>query len=173
MLKMLKEFSVSTQIPFSLPWNQTTYLGYAGEISIDVMVTVGYLIANGSLLLFFMSMCIYHRAFLKIFEHSVDNLDAIKGRNKEKCVLDLIRFHISTKKWEPGIDNGVQLKMLIHVPLFFQCCRWFIESAKIYSPFIILELICCTIIMAIVILYFDRVNIIFCQSFHQNLISTK
>lgn len=97
-LKISNAFLLSLKDHFSLPWNQTTYWGYAGEIGVDTMVTVGYIIANGTLLLFFISMCIYHGAFYRLFGHFVDKLDSNNGKIKEEKLCDLIRFHISTKE---------------------------------------------------------------------------
>lgn len=54
--------------------------------------------------------------------------------------------------------------------IFVLLCRWFLESAKVYSPFVMLQLISCTIIMAIVILYFDRVKTQYYSTFYRKII---
>lgn len=86
------------QIHFSLPWNQTTYLGYFGEIVQDIVVTAGYIVANGALLLLFISISIYHQAFQKIFKHSVVKLKAIGKKNKDEVICELVRLHVSAKQ---------------------------------------------------------------------------
>lgn len=75
-------------------WNQTTYFGYFGEV-ISLSLGAGtYLIASGAVMLLFISVCLHHRAFFKIFEHTIDTLKQCD----KKSLCDLIRFHVTVKE---------------------------------------------------------------------------
>lgn len=83
----------------SLPWNQETLFGYFSEICISMICIEAYLIDNGELLLLFISMCLHHQAFHRMFQNSLKKLDRInKNRNNEEYICGLIRFHISVKE---------------------------------------------------------------------------
>lgn len=58
--------------PFSLPWDQMTSAGYFAEVLSSI--SFGYVCfdLNGVQLLFFISLCIHHQAFSKMFEHSIE-----------------------------------------------------------------------------------------------------
>lgn len=87
----LNEFS-------SLPWNQDTVLGYLGEICFNIVTGEAYL-ASTSIILFFISMCLHHRAFYHIFRHSVSKINHLdKKRTNKEILCEVIRFHISVKK---------------------------------------------------------------------------
>lgn len=83
----------------SLPWNQETLVGYIGEIWFDVIVSESYFITNGAILLLFMSICLHHQAFYRMFEKSVQELDHFDSkRNDEELLCNLIRFHVRSKE---------------------------------------------------------------------------
>lgn len=81
---------------YRLPWDQTTLLGYFGEIFINVLILGGYLLTNGALLLLFMSICVYHQTFSKMFKHLIVEMN--QDKMKEKYICSLTSFHISTKQ---------------------------------------------------------------------------
>lgn len=84
----------------SLPWDQSTPIGYFYKISFDTLVGVTYLVSNGALLVLFVSICLFHQAFSKMFEHSLRKLGESGGdHNDEELLCQLIQFHISVKKW--------------------------------------------------------------------------
>lgn len=59
------------------------------------------MIANGTILLLFISMCLHHRAFYKMMKNSIDKLNQKSNdeiRCDEKFLRDLIQFHISSKE---------------------------------------------------------------------------
>lgn len=83
---------------FSLPWNQLTPLGYSAEILYDIIVGEAYLLTNGKLLLFLMSMCIQHQAFSQMFQHTLQKLDHNENScNDNKILCELVRLHSSIK----------------------------------------------------------------------------
>lgn len=84
----------------SLPWDQSTLIGYFGEISFNVIVGATYFISNGVMILLYISICIHHQTFYEMVENSIDKwaLSDKNGKNTEKFLRNLIRFHISTKE---------------------------------------------------------------------------
>lgn len=94
-----KLFDINFTFGFSLPWDQETPLGYFGEICISMICIEAYLLDNGALVLLFISMCLHHQAFYKMFQHSLLKLNRPdKNRNDKKHICNLIRFHISVKE---------------------------------------------------------------------------
>lgn len=81
-------------INFSFPWDQTTYVGYVTEIIATVLIVCGYLILNGIPLLLFISICLHHRAFYRVFKQKIDKIK----QWDEIFLCDLVRFHASVKK---------------------------------------------------------------------------
>ena len=96
----------------SLPWNQNSPIGYICEILYCIFTGDCYFIANGAFLLLLISLCLHHRTFSKMFEHSVQAFDQSNGnRDDHKQLCDLIDFHVSIKSW-------------------------FLTSAEAYSPYV-------------------------------------
>lgn len=90
---------VITPPPFqcSLPWNQTTLVGYFGELGFQLPVGFGFFFYSGVFLLLFISICQHHVAFYKMFKHSMNQMKRPADENSRcaaKNLCDLIRFHI-------------------------------------------------------------------------------
>lgn len=84
---------------FSLPWNQTTLLGYSGEIASIMIFSVTFFLSNGLFLLLFISLCIYHGTFYEIIARARDEFNRHnKNRCDTKFLGDLIQFHASIKE---------------------------------------------------------------------------
>lgn len=81
----------------SLPWDQTTAIGYIGEVCFQIMMGEGYLFSNGALLLLLISMCWHHQAFYKMFRHFVCEIDS-KEKNAKLKLCELVRFHILVRR---------------------------------------------------------------------------
>lgn len=80
----------------SLPWDQRRPLGYFGEFALSSAVAQTYVLANGSYILLFISICRHHQAFSKMFKHFAQSLiHSEKHPNDERILRDLIEFHIS------------------------------------------------------------------------------
>lgn len=93
---------IKVHLVYSLPWNQTTPLGYLAEICFQMLCGEAYLTFNGSVILLFISMCLYHQAFYKMFQYSMRKMNQPpdEGQQDTKGVLcNFIRFHISVKEW--------------------------------------------------------------------------
>lgn len=87
-------FYFHKKIP-SLPWNQTTFVGYFCEICFGNAAILTYMIANGAVLLLFMSMCIHHRAFFKMFKQFIYET---KRHDNKRFLCKLIQLNISAKE---------------------------------------------------------------------------
>lgn len=100
--KMLNIFRVhKLNIPCSLPWNQSTLHSYAFEASFTLFNGETYISINGTLLLLFISICLHHQTFYKIFRRTAAELNIRdqSENNKEKTLRKLILFHVPAKKW--------------------------------------------------------------------------
>lgn len=98
-----------------------------------------YLISNGSILSLFILFCIHNVAFSKIFD---DMILKWNGHDNEKSIIDLVRFRLLVKKWVRPWKNCLCLILMIqlnHLCLSFYC-RWFLKTAEIYSPIIMIQL---------------------------------
>lgn len=80
----------------SLPWNQTTFVGYFLEICFGNLAILTYMLANGAVLLLFMSMCIHHRAFFKMFKQFIYEA---KRCDDKQFLCKLMQLNISAKEW--------------------------------------------------------------------------
>ena len=96
---LLPQKSKRNNFLLSLPWDQSTISGYLSEMFFGFNIGEGYLFINGTILLLFMSMCMHHRAFYKMFKHLTDQWNRPHRSIDEKMFLcHLIRFHISVKE---------------------------------------------------------------------------
>lgn len=84
----------------SLPWDQMTHWGYFGEIGFSLGIVVASLVSNNMLLVLFVSICFYHRAFCEIYEHLIEkfNWQSNQDKSEEKLIYNLIRFHVLVKE---------------------------------------------------------------------------
>lgn len=93
------EKKINWNCRFRLPWNQTSALGYAQDLFVEVLIGEAYMIFNGSFLLLFISICLHHQAFYKIFQLAVRKLDfSDRNQSDETTMCQLIRFHILVKE---------------------------------------------------------------------------
>lgn len=167
----LSQYSDNNYQNFSLPWNQTTYCGYIGEITFGTILAVSYGFTMHAVLILFISMCIYHVKFLDMFDHlaeKLDNCSRVQCVNAKLC--DMIRFRISVQKW-------VRLTHFLWIEFQLKNCEiwndfvvfvrsWFYESAKVYSPFVLVQLISNAAMLSISAYYLDSVQMkFFCLQF--------
>lgn len=131
-------------------------MGYFGEIFITMAFAYGYLIIHGISLILFISMCLHHQAFSKIFKHTIEKTKECHA----KFLRDLIGFHLTAKEYVvrcADISLIDQTKIMLN---FMSChvhCRWFLHSAHIYKSFVLVQLICSTIVLAVSVFYMDLV----------------
>lgn len=140
-------------IHFSFPWNQSTYLGYFAEICMTIRIAYGYLTLNGTSLLLFISSCIQHREFSKMFKYSI-----VHQRNTMPSYYAAWFDFIFQPKGKT-IPPFLKKKSIVSF-VCFHCVHsfsWFLKSAHVYRSFILAQLICNTVVMMISVFYFDLV----------------
>lgn len=86
----------------SLPWDQHTPVGYFLEICFDIIGGDVFFASNGWEILLFISICLYHQAFYKIFQHSVKKLDR-PHKGYHKYLGNLVEFHNLVKEYAQTI----------------------------------------------------------------------
>ncbi|XP_031632738.1 odorant receptor 67a-like [Contarinia nasturtii] len=112
---------------FVLPWNQTTPLGYCGQLSVTLLYFISYFTLNGAFFLIFISMCFHHEAFYEMFQHKLRKLNhPDENGNKKKLLCKIIQFQISIR-------------------------NWFLYSSEVYAFVIMIELIHNMLGMAIMV----------------------
>lgn len=173
---MICQFSIQS---FSLPWNQTTFLGYSVEIAFTIYQGQTYMISNGVLLLFFISKCYHHQAFYSMFKHSVAKLEQSDANQSDKRLLcDLIQFHVSIREWvefNSIICFQFQWRLGWRIEKFkfvrfnlLKCFiqsnlnilgSWFLESTDAFSPLVGAQLLSSMIILATAVFQIDLVTI--------------
>lgn len=81
--------SIFIKFSNSLPWDQSTPIGYFAEICYDIFVSQSYLIFNGAFLILFVSLCYHFRTFDEMNEHLIekisDSAQMIKANRKILC----------------------------------------------------------------------------------------
>lgn len=102
-LKFVSLISIFSPDNFSLPWDQTTLIGYFEEMVFTAVVAFAFWFTNGVFLIFFTSICIHHRAFYEIFKHSVEKFNR-RYRNT-KSIRELIYFYMLIKKQVHQVRN--------------------------------------------------------------------
>lgn len=107
-------FNVKTHC--RLPWDTQTPLGYFNEILFSIGVCVVYLVMTGTIILTFVSLCLYHRAFYRIFPHSLRKIDnSGNGHEQKELLIELIRFHNSAKRYKKQLIWRFHAIRLCHI----------------------------------------------------------
>lgn len=79
-----------------MPWNQRTFVGFLAEVAVIFAFSVAILINYGVFILLFVSICIHHQAFYKMFKHLAQNLGSRNAGNSSKELLSrIIRLHVT------------------------------------------------------------------------------
>lgn len=82
-----------------LPWNQNTILGYFAELTFGILSAEAYLIAIGSLLLLFISLCQHFQGFYQMYQHLLNEFVCPTDMQiTRERLCKLIKSHISVKE---------------------------------------------------------------------------
>lgn len=82
----------------SVQWPQQTRSDYFIEIGFTLVFGEVSMCFNGTLMVFFISMCLHHDAFNKMLQHFLRKLGTPNSNHKnEKILCNLVRFHNLTK----------------------------------------------------------------------------
>lgn len=145
-----------------LPWNQETLLGYFGETCYFVVVSLSYLIINGTFMLLFISLCLHNGAFYEMFHHFIRKWEeSDENRNDVEFLHKLIEFHVSTKKWDQ--TNWMRRQVifnannLVYIE-FSSVCRWFFMCTEVYRQYVMIQLLCSAIMLACAFFQLDLVR---------------
>lgn len=156
-----------TTFTFSLPWDQTTKLGYFMEMICDLIFGEFYLLGNGAFLLLFISICLYHLAFYKRFKYSISKLSQSENPgNDKKLLCDLIQFHNMVKEWVKSIFSDPFLHFLVEfefhlISFSTDIPSWFVETANVYSSLILVQLVISMLTLAQLVFQLDLVTKIY------------
>lgn len=83
-----------------MPWNQSTILGYFGEICFILVSCESGLLVNGTIVIIFISLGLHHCAFCKLLKHIIDESNRCHRKQCNKKLLrDLVRFHATVKEY--------------------------------------------------------------------------
>lgn len=93
----------------SLPWSQATYWGYFGEIFFLTICPITFSINNGAVLLFFISKCMYHHAFFKMFNHLIEDLNQSSIDPRFKSMQDI------NQSAETILRDAIQFRAAVQV----------------------------------------------------------
>lgn len=142
-----------TLINSRLPWDQLTFIGYMSESLYTLIVGEIYVLAS-SFTLLFVSICLYLRAFSRIFRHFVYELNRNEAnRNNKDRLCRLIRFHNEAKEWVHHCNNNSNF-----ISYFQTNFRFFVDSADVFSIIILIQLFSNIAILSGNVLFLDLVN---------------
>lgn len=94
--------SLRTDCSFhSLPWNQDTLLGYAGEMLVGLLYVLIFWMIGCQMLILFIAICYYQFTFYEMFVHFVDHLKQSKKIDrKANAILKIVKFHRDIKRYD-------------------------------------------------------------------------
>lgn len=96
----LKFLNVNFHLKNSLPWDQSTPLGYWAEFFYSAASGAAYLIAFYSMSLLFIGIVLHFGAFNKIYKHWFSQFGAsVKNHTDSQLLCKLIKFNIMAKKY--------------------------------------------------------------------------
>lgn len=91
---------LNLQINVSLPWDQTTPLGYFGEMCFSIMNLEAFWIVGGQILLLFIFVCRNNFIFAEMFVSFLNEFDQLENmQEKHIAIQNLIAFHTDVKRW--------------------------------------------------------------------------
>lgn len=120
------------------------------------MVSGTYLLVNGIVLALFISLCVHHEAFFDIFNHLVSECDYRDvNRRNESFLCNLVRFHVTIKQW---VQHTKRLRFTKIILNSFKTTRsWFALTARVYSPFVMVQLVYLMFLMSIAVFFINMV----------------
>lgn len=117
-LDVIKCF-VRIYFQFSLPWNQESFIGYIGEILVDILLCCTFISVGGQFFLIFIALCVHFFTFNEMFASFVNELDrSTEDTKKTALIRKLIEFHVDIKGYESKI-SAISLTGQLIVPLSF------------------------------------------------------
>lgn len=157
-------FEIHEFINFSLPWDQSTPIGYSGDVLFCIASGECYLIINGALIILFVSIWCCHEAFFKRFHLSVLRLNHPENKpNTNKMLRELIHSHITVKEYVhcpllPHFYVILSFEVRI-VSCIFEFSSRLEQLVSRISPFVLIQLVCNVVFLACSLFKFHFVSI--------------
>lgn len=83
----------------SLPWNQDTILGYAGEMLVGLLYILVFWMIDFQILILFIAICYHQFTFYEMFVNFVVHLkQSKKTYRKTNAILKIVKFHKDIKR---------------------------------------------------------------------------
>lgn len=103
--KFTSEFNKISFHSHSLPWDQTTPIGYCGEICFSILNIEVFWAVGAQVLLLFIFLCKNNFAFCAMFESFVNEFHKMKDmRKKHDAIRKLVNFHNNVKRYNDHIE---------------------------------------------------------------------
>lgn len=109
---------IKFNISCSLPWNQSTILGWLGETIYSLIVCVSFLTLNYGVLSLFMAIGEFHQSFQLHFQQILTAEDA-RLRHLKTKIRDSIRFH-NLSSGLSSLKNNFFICQILNNFVFFQ-----------------------------------------------------
>lgn len=90
-----------------LPWNQQTPLGYVAEMCFHLFCCTTYCLSV-SLIVLFISVTLYQRAFYEMFKYSSDQIEPSDAHMKTN-ICQMVKFHIFAKEFVTFIMSQIEI----------------------------------------------------------------
>lgn len=85
----------------SLPWNQDTILGYAGEMLVGLLYILVFWMIDFQIVILFIAICYHQFTFYEMFVNFVVHLkQSKKTYRKTNAILKIVKFHKDIKRYE-------------------------------------------------------------------------
>lgn len=92
-----KQFISHTNL--SLPWNQTTPLGYLGETLFIIAMAENVFVTCGTITMLFLFINLHHQAFYQMFRHILSRLDDYHSADHVvTAIIKVAQLHVQAKK---------------------------------------------------------------------------
>lgn len=83
----------------SLPWDQTTPIGYFGEICFSLLNVEAFWVVGGQILLLFVFICRNNFVFTEMFQSYLKEFEQSEStQEKHEIIRKIIAFHTDIKR---------------------------------------------------------------------------
>lgn len=147
---------------YSMPWDQHTVAGYVAEMSYSIISGTVYLLCVALYILFFISLCGYHRALYEMYDDWLSRwCYSDQNANLQQHLSQTIRFHVLIKEYEI-IQRYWQFsrsqKYSNRNPK--QNSSFFAKCSEAFSPLILIQLTESAIMLSVSIFRLDMVRLV-------------
>lgn len=155
MNSLISDHSFMTNLRF--PWNQNCLTGWMADTVIYISLIVSYTLVNPAFLTLFISFCEYHRAFYEIFQSQFDKINKLSQETKlfhNNGIKEAVYKTILSYFCKTVINQIFFKKNWLKTQTF---CRLFRQTAHVYSKFILIQVVCTTVLLSCCVFQMDLV----------------